>query len=69
MATVRVKNVSGVDREVPLPGGGYVVVPANHSHEFESAHARSLIQQEEVWQKYESRSTETPSKADKKDGA
>ena len=49
MAQVTLRNISGTDREVPLPSGGYVIVPARASHEFEADHARSLREQPDVW--------------------
>lgn len=57
MALVRVKNISGDDREVPTPDGRVVTVPANHSEEFEADHARGLLSQKDVWERFESRST------------
>ena len=60
MATTKIRNVSGRDLQVPLPRGGYAVVPANHQHEFEAEHARSLLAQQDVWAKVES-----PAKKDK----
>lgn len=56
MATTRLKNISGIDRDVPTPDGGWVQVLAGHSAEFETNHARSLLQQKDVWERYESRS-------------
>lgn len=55
MATIRLKNVSGNDREVPTPDGRVVTVAANHSEEFETDHARDLLRQSDVWAKYESK--------------
>lgn len=52
MATIRVKNVSGKDREVPLPNGKRVTVPSGHSEEFETEHAKSLLEQTDNWTKY-----------------
>ena len=49
MATVKLRNISGTDREVPTPDGGYVVVQANHSHEFDAEHGRGLREQADVW--------------------
>ena len=49
MATTRVKNVSGADREVPLPNGGYVIVPAGKAYEFDAGFAQGLLAQEGVW--------------------
>ncbi|HQV45059.1 MAG TPA: hypothetical protein PK478_02840 [Nitrospira sp.] len=52
MATmVRLRNVSGGSREVPLPAGGYVIVAAGDEGEFEADHAARLAEQAEVWQK------------------
>lgn len=53
--TIRVKNISGDDREVPLPNGHRVTVAANHSEEFEAEHARDLLQQKDVWERYQSK--------------
>jgi hypothetical protein len=57
MATQRIKNISNTDREVPTPDGGYVIVPQGHSHEFDSEHAKSLLEQSDVWEKYKRRKT------------
>jgi hypothetical protein len=54
MATVRIKNISGIDRDVPTPDGGWVQVPAGHSAEFDADHAKGLLQQKDAWDKYES---------------
>lgn len=59
MATMRVKNVSGSDREVPTPDGRVVTVAAGHSEEFDTDHARAMLQQPDVWAKYESRADKT----------
>ena len=57
MATERLKNISGDDLDVPTPDGQFVTVPAGHSAEFEKEHARSLRQQTDKWERYESRAT------------
>lgn len=51
MATVKVRNISGDDRAVPTPDGRVVEVPANHQAEFETEHARSLLEQSDVWER------------------
>lgn len=51
MATIKVRNVSGTELLVPLPGGGDVTVPANHQHEFDAEHARALLDQPDNWQR------------------
>jgi len=51
MTKVRLRNISGGSREVPLPGGGYVIVPAGDEGEFEAEHGARLAEQTEVWQK------------------
>lgn len=59
MATVKVRNISGRDLVVPLPNGGYAVVKANYQHEFDAEHAKSLVQQTDVWERV------APAKTDK----
>ena len=59
MASVKVRNISGVDLVVPTPDGGRVVVEANHQAEFDADHAKSLLAQSDVWEKV------APSKSDK----
>lgn len=54
MATTKLRNVSGRNLQVVLPNGGYVVVEANHQHEFDAEHAKRLAQQSDVWQRVES---------------
>lgn len=49
--TIRLRNVSGGSREVPLPAGGYVIVAAGDEGEFDADHAARLAEQTEVWQK------------------
>ena len=56
MATQKIRNISGQDRAVPTPDGRVVEVPKGHQAEFDTEHARSLLQQSDVW----SRVTEKP---------
>ena len=58
MATQKIRNISGVDLVVPLPDGGRVVVEANHQGEFEADHAKSLLQQSEIWEKVDKPKTD-----------
>lgn len=51
MATIKVRNISGEDREVPTPDGRVVLVPANHQAEFDTDHARALVNQSDVWER------------------
>jgi hypothetical protein len=63
MATTRVRNISGVDRDVPTPHGRVVQVKKNHQAEFDTDFARSLLAQSDNWEK-----VPEPRKAADKDG-
>lgn len=60
MATTKVRNISGVDKVVPLPDGDRVEVLANHQAEFDADFAKSLLEQVDAWEKVK----DTPSKKD-----
>ncbi len=50
MATTKVRNISGADRDVPTPEGQVVHVAANHQEEFDTAHAKGLLAQSDAWE-------------------
>jgi len=51
MTTMKVRNISGSDRDVPTPDGQVVTVVANHQAEFDTDHAKGLLSQSDVWEK------------------
>lgn len=62
MAGIRVKNVSGDDREIRNPDGTLTVVAAGHSEEFDDDTAKGLLAQKDVWAKYEPRADKPAAK-------
>lgn len=51
MATVRLRNMSRRDLDVPLPWGGTRVVRAGEQIETTADHADRLAEQEDVWRR------------------
>lgn len=51
MATTKVRNISGKDREVPLPDGQVLSAPVNHQVEVEADLAKSLLEQADNWER------------------
>lgn len=62
MATQKIRNISGKDRQIPTPDGKVLDAPANHQVEVDADHARSLLQQKDNWEKVDS-----PRKAEDKE--
>lgn len=59
MATQKLRNISGKDRQIPTPDGQVLDAPANHQVEVDEALAKSLLQQSDNWERV------TPPKQDK----
>ena len=60
MATVKVRNISGVDRVVPATGGQLHEAPAGHQIEVDADLAKGLLEQRDAWERVK----DAPSKKD-----